>query len=264
LPSSVIRWPIYDARQPSSASGKITPVSTEATAYGPLWLRPVRQRRTSSSVGMSRARTTRPPGSLSGNTEIGRSTADTGPVRIAFKAAIRPWSAVDRRWSNRLSVVVLGSDPPAGVCIPIVIRRVPGQDLGQSVDLLDWAVDLTLLRAADRNVRQRPHGEMARRAQGISPCVGSWEQAIAGTPPRTPHPASVTHPSSSVTRPFPRMQAKDSRRGDASVPASHTPRIPTQSLASIREKARLPSRRARPWANPWSGMARPPWQVTQL
>jgi hypothetical protein len=112
----------------------------------------------------------------------------------------------------------------------IVICRVPGQDLGQSVDLLDRAVDLTVLRAADRNVRQCPRGEMARRAQGISPCVGSWEQAIAGTPPRTPHPASVTHPSSSVTRPFPRMQAKDSRRGDASVPASHTPRIPTQSL----------------------------------
>ena len=55
----------------------------------------------------------------------------------------------------------------------IVIRRVPGQDLGQSVDLLDRAVDLTVLRAADRNVRQCPRGEMARRAQGISPCVGS-------------------------------------------------------------------------------------------
>jgi hypothetical protein len=34
--------------------------------------------------------------------------------------------------------------------------------------------------------------------------------------------------------------------------------------ASIREKARLPSRRARPWAKPWSGMVRTPWQVTQL
>ena len=56
--------------------------------------------------------------------------------------------------------------------ISIVMGRIVNQDLGQSIDLLHHSVDLAVLRAANRNVRQRPREEMAGRPQGLLESVG--------------------------------------------------------------------------------------------
>ncbi|WP_414472881.1 hypothetical protein [Microvirga sp. M2] len=49
----------------------------------------------------------------------------------------------------------------------MVVAHIANQDLGQSIDLPHRTVDLTVFRAAYRDVGQRPREKMAGRSQGL-------------------------------------------------------------------------------------------------